>query len=104
MSAPNRKLDGPVRFDFDFDEAMERGAQTDPKEVNVVAAAAVSDEAMDGLIAAFESAAHTTGDGVEFWTARDLARLLDYADYRNFARIIDKAKDACRAVSLPPQA
>ena len=99
----NRKLDGPVKFDFDFDEAMERVAKTDPKEVNAVTAAAVSDETMDGLIAAFERAAHTTADGVEFWTARDLARLLDYADYRNFVRIIDKAKDACRAVNLDPR-
>lgn len=65
-------------------------------------AASLPDETMDSLISAFEQAAHTTEDGVEFWTARDLARLLDYADYRNFERIVDKAKEACRAVNLDP--
>jgi len=47
-------------------------------------------------VAAFEDAAQVDDDGVEFWQARDLAELLEYADYRNFINIIDKAKDACR--------
>ena len=35
----NRKLDGPVKFDWDFDEAMQRVAQTNPAEVTAIAAA-----------------------------------------------------------------
>jgi len=31
----------------------------------------------------------------EFWSARDLADALDYADYRNFIKAIEKAKEAC---------
>ena len=35
-------------------------------------------------------------EGVECWSARDLQKLLDYAEWRNFCKIIDKAKDACQ--------
>ena len=30
-------------------------------------------------------------DGVEFWFARDLQILLDYDEWRNFLKVIDKA-------------
>lgn len=31
----------------------------------------------------------------EYWSARDLAKALDYAEYRNFKPVIEKAKEAC---------
>ncbi|MDI6738611.1 MAG: DNA damage-inducible protein D [Nanoarchaeota archaeon] len=34
-------------------------------------------------------------DGLEFWFARDLQILLDYDEWRNFLKVIDKAKIAC---------
>lgn len=34
-------------------------------------------------------------DGVEFWFARDLQRLLEYDEWRNFLNVIEKAKIAC---------
>jgi len=34
-------------------------------------------------------------DGGEFWSARKLAKALEYNDYRNFLNVIDKAKEAC---------
>ncbi len=63
--------------------------------------AASSDDSIDGLIAAFEDAAHSDDDGVEFWYARTFAKLLEYSDYRNFLNIVDKAKVACEAVRQP---
>jgi DNA-damage-inducible protein D len=33
--------------------------------------------------------------GLEFWLARDLQKLLDYDEWRNFLKVIDKAKTAC---------
>ncbi|MEN6306375.1 MAG: DNA damage-inducible protein D [Anaerohalosphaeraceae bacterium] len=33
--------------------------------------------------------------GLEFWLARDLQKLLDYDEWRNFFKVIDKAKTAC---------
>jgi DNA-damage-inducible protein D len=34
-------------------------------------------------------------DGVEFWFARDLQKLLEYEDWRNFLNVIDKARIGC---------
>jgi len=43
----------------------------------------------------FESHAHKTPDGVEFWLARDVQHLLDYTKWDNFQNVINKAKTAC---------
>ncbi len=34
-------------------------------------------------------------DGCEFWSARKLAKVLDYNEYRNFLNVVEKAKEAC---------
>jgi len=46
------------------------------------------------LFTRFESAASTYQD-VECWSARELQNLLGYSKWENFARVIDKAKEAC---------
>jgi DNA-damage-inducible protein D len=43
----------------------------------------------------FESYANKANDGIEFWFARDLQHLLGYSEWRNFTRVINKAKTAC---------
>ena len=43
----------------------------------------------------FEGIRHTTDDRREFWSARDLARVLQYSEYRHFLPVIKKAKKAC---------
>ena len=42
----------------------------------------------------FEESAYTQKE-VEYWMARDLQKLLDYTDWRNFLQVIEKAKTAC---------
>ena len=42
----------------------------------------------------FEESAYTQNK-VEYWMARDLQKLLDYDEWRNFLKVIDKAKTAC---------
>ena len=42
----------------------------------------------------FEELAYTENN-IEYWMARDLQKLLDYADWRNFLLVIEKAKIAC---------
>lgn len=42
----------------------------------------------------FEGCAHEQ-DGVEYWNARDLQRLLGYSTWRRFEEVIDRAKIAC---------
>ncbi len=43
----------------------------------------------------FEDYANEKG-GIEFWFARDLQKLLEYDDWRNFLNVIEKAKIACK--------
>ena len=41
--------------------------------------------------------------GTEFWCARDLQMLLGYANWRNFAKVIDKAITACQTAGYDPK-
>jgi DNA-damage-inducible protein D len=51
----------------------------------------------------FERIKRINEKGGEFWSARELAKTLEYSDYRNFNTVIHKARQACgnagRAVS-----
>ena len=44
----------------------------------------------------FESIKHTDEYDNEFWYARELSKALEYKDWRNFKKVIDKAKEACK--------
>ncbi|MBR5319472.1 MAG: DNA damage-inducible protein D [Peptococcaceae bacterium] len=44
----------------------------------------------------FEDIKHYTEEGIEFWYARELQAVLEYKEWRNFVKVIDKAKDACK--------
>ena len=43
----------------------------------------------------FEDIKHVREDGTEFWSARELALALDYVEWRNFSKVIDRAMIAC---------
>jgi len=43
----------------------------------------------------FEDIKQIDSNGTEFWYARALAKVLEYSDFRNFIKVIDKAKEAC---------
>lgn len=43
----------------------------------------------------FEKIKHISEDGIEFWYARELQSALEYTEWRNFRRVIEKAKIAC---------
>lgn len=43
----------------------------------------------------FESIKQFTDEGREFWYARDLQSVLDYAKWSTFTNVINKAKEAC---------
>ena len=34
--------------------------------------------------------------GNEYWYARELSKVLEYKDWRNFLKVLNKAKDACK--------
>ena len=44
----------------------------------------------------FEQIKQTDENGNEYWLARQFAKVLGYADFRNFAGVIEKAKEACK--------
>lgn len=43
----------------------------------------------------FEEIKHIDENGNEYWYARELAKVLEYSDWRNFIKVINKAKKAC---------
>ena len=48
-----------------------------------------------GRVSPFERIKRTNEAGVEFWSSRDFAEVLDYGDYRNFEGVVEKAKLSC---------
>ena len=46
-------------------------------------------------VALFENIKKIDEEGREYWSSRDLAKILEYKDYRNFLTVINKAKESC---------
>ena len=44
----------------------------------------------------FERIKRVKQSGAEFWSARDLARALEYSEFRHFSPVIEKAREACQ--------
>lgn len=43
----------------------------------------------------FERIKQTDPNGNEYWSARQLAKVLEYSEYRHFQPVIERAKEAC---------
>lgn len=43
----------------------------------------------------FESIRKVNRHGQDFWSARDLSKILGYSEFRHFIPVINKAKEAC---------
>lgn len=50
---------------------------------------------MSNEITPFEAIRRTNPAGNEFWSSRDFAKVLGYADYRNFQAVVEFARTAC---------
>jgi len=46
--------------------------------------------------ATFDGIRHLDNDGNEYWLARELARVLEYSQYRHFLPVLERAREACR--------
>ena len=44
----------------------------------------------------FEGIRQSDAEGNEFWIARQLAKVLEYSEYRHFQPVIERAKESCR--------
>jgi DNA-damage-inducible protein D len=85
---------------FDFSEAVQRVAQTNPREVAEVEASGEVDS-IDALIDRFEAAGYDNGERDKCWHARDLQSLLGYAKWDKFESVIERAEQACRNAGHP---
>lgn len=60
-----------------------------------------SEEQLALLKSSFDEVARQDAPGgVEYWYARDLQRLLGYAQWRNFVEVIEKAKISCETAGF----
>ena len=50
----------------------------------------------------FQDIRNVAKDGEEFWLARDLQLVLEYAEWRNFELVIRKAASACKESGYNP--
>ena len=55
-------------------------------------------EEIQALFSQFEQVSCVT-NGIECWSARELCSLLGYTQWRNFLKVIDKAKESCKNAS-----
>jgi DNA-damage-inducible protein D len=54
-------------------------------------------ELIRSLAINFDDHSQTTENGIEFWFARDIQHLLGYSEWRNFQKVVLKAKTSCEA-------
>lgn len=55
----------------------------------------MKNELIKSLTDNFEDYSQTTENNIEFWFARDVQHLLGYTEWRNFTKVISKAKTSC---------
>lgn len=55
----------------------------------------MKNELIKSLTNDFEDHSQSTENGIEFWFARDIQHLLGYSEWRNFNKVISKAKTSC---------
>jgi len=49
----------------------------------------------------FNEISHQLDDtNIEYWYARDLQKILDYSEWRNFNKVIEKAKTSCQTLKV----
>lgn len=88
------------RAETAFGEALSKVTTPENRQAAVTTNSTLRDGAIEKLVAAFEDAAHADGDTGQYWDARELAKLLDYNDYRNFLKAVEKAKEACKTTGI----
>jgi DNA-damage-inducible protein D len=94
-----RMLKGEVPFPTSLEAAAEMVKAAKP-----VKAQEPIDPPFNGtseeVIAGFEAAVKMTADDVEYWSARELMKLLGYRDWKEFESVIQRAYMACNQSGL----
>jgi hypothetical protein len=85
-----------LKIDFSgVDRMSGKPTQPTPQELAILAKTSMKDGEIERLIAAFEAAAQVDEEGNEFWLARELQGLLEYATWDKFLNVIGSARRAC---------
>ncbi len=88
----------PIGLAEDFQGAT-ASSESGPASVNVIDAApgveTIASPPIAPHVSPFEAIRRVDEDGNEFWSSRDLAKVLSYGDYTNMERVVGKAKKAC---------
>lgn len=50
----------------------------------------------------FEQIKRTDENGIEFWNSREFSKAIEYTDYRNFLKVVNKALEACKNSGYNP--
>ena len=53
------------------------------------------DELINPRKSIFEQIRHIDENGLEYWSVREMAKVLEYSEYRHFLPVIEKARAAC---------
>lgn len=61
----------------------------------------MSEKLTKKAVSTFENIKEVDINGNEYWNSRKLAKVLEYADYRNFITVVGKAKEACLNSGIP---
>jgi len=56
----------------------------------------MSDQLSNQTQTIFEQIKLADENGNEYWSARDMSKVLEYSEYRHFLPVLEKAKEACR--------
>jgi DNA-damage-inducible protein D len=51
---------------------------------------------MKNQLPIFEQIRKIDENGIEYWSARGIAKVLDYSEYRHFLPVLERAKEACK--------
>lgn len=94
--------DPPVSLPMDFSEELQRFAQSEAVEVDESAGVSRFERQINALLTQFEEARHLTEDGAELWYARDLMPVLEYKNWQNFRKALERAWNSCRAGGVDP--
>ena len=90
-----------IKVDMSFEELTKRIAQTKQEEVIQISKESMNDKTLDEFIKRLEANINHDENGVEFWYARDLQKILEYGEWRSFENVIKKAQIACKTFEQP---
>ncbi len=92
----------PLTPEINLGGAVERSTRTHTVKADEAADVGHVHSQIDALLASLEVARHESEDGVELWYARDLMSILDYANWQNFRKVIERGYVSCREGGIDP--